>query len=367
MIVLGWVILFFVSVYSILMLIALYGFFKKQYFSDSSSVFVSVIVPCRNEEKNIPLLLKSLLNQNYPNYEIIFVDDLSTDRTTEILAEQQRIFPEKISVYKTDPALSGKKQALLLGVENAKGEIIITTDADCIHSEKWIYDLVSAFQNDKIKMTAGCVVLNNPGSIFAHIQQLDQLALTAISAGFQKAGLPVMCSGANLAFRKSAFIETGNYQSHLDEISGDDVFLMHRFVKKYGNTSIVFVTEENALVKTAPVSTISQFISQRFRWGEKSKRYKLFFPVFLAFVTASASILLLTGLLLLPVDHAHIMLLSISLGTKATIDFLLLFLTGRVLGATASLWYFFPAFLFHLLYVPGISIAALFTKKVNWK
>jgi len=367
MMIFGWIIFAFVSVYFLLMLIALSGFFKKQKLSGSSSLFVSVIVPCRNEENNLHLLSESLLKQNYPHYEIIFVDDRSTDKTSEILTELQKKKSGKISVLKTTTEKNGKKHALLAGIENAKGEIILTTDADCVHSEKWISGIASAFADEKIKMIVGSVILKKTDSFFANIQQSDQTVLTAISAGFINAGLPVMCSGANLAFRKSAFFESGNYASHINDKSGDDVFLLHAFVKKYGKDSVVALTDRETTVKTNPVKSVAMFLQQRLRWGEKSKRYTLFFPVFLALVTALTSMLLLAGLLLLPLYHAHFTLLSISLGTKAAIDFLLLFLTGRVLGSVVWPWYFIPAFLFHLFYVPVISGAAIFSRKVKWK
>lgn len=295
------------------------------------------------------------------------MDDRSTDGTVKIVSEFLQLFPEKVFLYKTSVEKNGKKQALLVGIENANGDIIVTTDADCLHPENWLVKLTRPFADEKIKMATGAVVLNKPTTFFENIQQLDQTALTAISIGFMNNGLPVMCSGANLAFRKNAFIENGKYNSHLNEKSGDDVFLMHDFVKKYGKNAVISVSDLDSIVKTSAVGSVGKFLKQRLRWGEKSKRYRRFFPLFLAFVTAFSSALLLVGLLLLPVYHAHFTLLSISLGAKAAIDFLLLFLTGRVLGTSASLWYFLPAFLFHLFYVPLISLASVFTKKVEWK
>lgn len=363
----GWILIILVSVYVLLILISIAGFFKKPAEQEKKDFRVSVILPVRNEEKNLDIVIPSLLAQRHPYYEIIIANDHSSDRTKEIAEKYIQQFPGKIKWTESEEGCYGKKQALLKGINEASGEIIFTTDADCVHHREWLSKMAAAFGNEKIKMAAGTVLIKKPSSFFEHIQQLDQLSLTAVSAGTMRMGWPLMCSGANLAFRKKDFYATGKYKGHLHEKSGDDVFLMFRMADDLGKEAIDFSVSPETAVQTTPSYSVSAFLSQHLRWGEKAKRYYRFFPLFVAILTVLIPLGCIAGLLLLPVYHAHFALLSISLGAKAAIDFLLLFLTGRVLGASASLWYFVPAFFFHLFYVPVVALAALVSKKAEWK
>ncbi|HEY4789172.1 MAG TPA: glycosyltransferase, partial [Bacteroidales bacterium] len=118
-----------------------YGWEKLQRFettiSDASDVFTSIIVPVRDEEENIKLLLDDLTSQNYPleQFEIILVDDHSSDNSVQ-LAKEYPASNLKIQTLPTDS--NGKKAALRLGIQEAKGELIITTDADCRRGSGWL-------------------------------------------------------------------------------------------------------------------------------------------------------------------------------------------------------------------------------------
>jgi biofilm PGA synthesis N-glycosyltransferase PgaC len=161
---------------------------------------VSVVIACKNEEKDLPFLLDDLGNQDYNKglFEVIVVDDNSTDETFSKATFKHRIKNIKVLANSGN----GKKSAIRSGVNEANGELIITTDADCRISERWISTIASFYSGSFPDMIIGPVQLKNRTGFFGRFQQLEFLSLQGITFGTALAGNPVMCNGANLAFKK---------------------------------------------------------------------------------------------------------------------------------------------------------------------
>lgn len=315
-----------------------------------SDLFVSVIVACRNEEANLPLLLKDISSQNYnpDSFEVIIIDDHSSDRTFEIASGFSKI--RNIKVLKNKYV--GKKKAIRSGVAASSGKLIITTDADCRPGINWISTIASFYTENKSDLIICPVILKSSPGFFHHFQELEYLSLQGVTAGSAIAGDPVMCNGANMAFLKNTY---DRHSSNLhDEIaSGDDVFLLHS-IKKERGSRIMWLESPEAIVTTSSQDTLLSFIKQRVRWISKAGAYKDPYTRVLAIVTF-ITISLLLGLLfagLIRPDFLPLFLSAFIL--KSIPDYLIIRNTAARYDKKELLWIFLPAQLFYPFYVMAV-------------
>jgi cellulose synthase/poly-beta-1,6-N-acetylglucosamine synthase-like glycosyltransferase len=232
---------------------------------------VSVLIACRNEEKNLPSLLSQLDQQNYPSEktEFILLNDHSEDGTFQILENWKRAHPERsIQILSLPEALSGKKAALALGQSVCRSEFQLYTDADCGLPSHWISDMVIAQQNSGADLICGSVVME-PVSIFQAAEALDFSALIATAAGSLTFGRPSLCNAANYMVSSQALNEANQQRKDQQIASGDDVFLLHALHSS--GKKIAFCRLPEAEVITANQEGFSAFIQQRIRWAGKSK------------------------------------------------------------------------------------------------
>lgn len=258
-------------------------FLKIKPFTISSSaqpsIFFSVIIPARNEEDRIGKCLQTVSAQNYPQelFEVIVADDFSTDNTADIVRSFQKQFPnicllqlEKLLQHKQ--LNSYKKKAIELAIEQAKGDWIVTTDADCIVNNNWLMNFEQFIQKNNSVFVAAPVKFINTGSFVSRFQCLDFMSLQGITAAAVQQGFHSMCNGANLAYNKSAFYEVNGFKG-IDEIaSGDDMLLMHKIYLKY-KKQVHFLFSELAIVETLPMHTWKAFFNQRIRWASKADKF----------------------------------------------------------------------------------------------
>jgi cellulose synthase/poly-beta-1,6-N-acetylglucosamine synthase-like glycosyltransferase len=239
--------------------------------------FLSVVVPVRNEENTVGVLLADLVYQNYPGdkFEILFVDDHSEDYTPMVIQEAIRAIAKggDINCSYIKSAGHGKKSAITTGIQKAQGEIIVTTDGDCSVSENWLQSINLSFENESVKMITGGVKIERKKIIFAELQAMEFASVIGSGAATLAFGIPTMCNGANLAFRKAVFIEVDGYKGNEAIASGDDEFLMRKVAEKYPG-SILFNTLKESVVSTSPSKSSAQFISQRLRWAGKWKHHR---------------------------------------------------------------------------------------------
>jgi poly-beta-1,6-N-acetyl-D-glucosamine synthase len=232
---------------------------------------ISVIIPCRNEEENIVNLLNALKQQTFPEelFEVIVVDDHSTDRTAELVIKFEKAILVRLE---EDNINSYKKKAIETGVRIASGEIIVTTDADCIPDPKWL-QTIAAFKNDKnAAFIAAPVQYNIDSSMLQIFQSLDFMMMQGITGASVDNKKHSICNGANLAYEKNAFFEVGGF-SGIDAIaSGDDMLLMQKIWKRYPDR-IHYLKSRDAIVNTFPSRTWKEFFHQRVRWASKATVY----------------------------------------------------------------------------------------------
>ena len=232
---------------------------------------ISVIIPARNEEENIGNLLTSIMAQTYPShlYEVIVVDDNSEDNTAGIVkgfSFAKLIQPELENIN------SYKKKALETGIAAATGELIVTTDADCVVPPNWL-KTIAAFKEEKNAVFISApVMLENENNFLQIFQSIDFLTLQGITAAAVQKRTHNMCNGANLAYERKAFYEVDGY-SGIDNIaSGDDMLLMNKIAKRFPDQFFYLLSKE-AIVTTNAAKTWKDFFSQRIRWASKATHY----------------------------------------------------------------------------------------------
>lgn len=254
----------------------------------NSKPFVSVVVAARNEENNIARLLTTLVNQTYPpdQFQIIIANDDSTDGTVSIVNQ----FSQKwnkiklLNVTGREKAISPKKNALSQAIELAEGEIVLSTDADCLVGKYWIESMVACF--DKSEMVIGFSRTKladwSKAGFIRKFEHFDFLAMLYAAAGAISSGKYFSCSGQNIAYKKEAFNMVGGFEKIKHLISGDDVNLMQLFRKSGMKVSFAFT--DHSYVYTKPIDNIGKFLSQRSRWTSNMKWQILLNPEFFVYL-----------------------------------------------------------------------------------
>ncbi len=354
----NFLLIFFGLGYFIIISIYTIGWFRLKIFrpgKEKLDTFVSIIIPARNEEKNINLLLNKLCQQDYPktNFEIIVVDDNSTDDTSKIVTgfiqQHQEHQIKIIHLSVENPAATYKKKAITTAIEASKGELIITTDADCTMNENWLRSFVSFFLTEKSEMIVGPVSFHNETSIFEKLQSFEFLSLIAITAGAIRIRRPIMCNGANLAYKKSAFIKVGGFGNDSFS-SGDDVFLLLKIKQYFGTKSVRFLKNLDALVFTEPKKSFKAFIHQRIRWASKNKVYDKKI-LLVSFTVYMINLLLVIGLFLASFNPAIFTTVIISMIIKMIIDLPILFGITKFVGQRKMMFYAFPMIILYPVYI----------------
>jgi glycosyltransferase involved in cell wall biosynthesis len=242
------------------------------------STTFSIIIPARNEANNIGPLLESILAQTYSHdlFEVIVVDDHSTDETASIVSRYEGI---RLVQLKEDRINSYKKKAIETGIAAAKNEWVVCTDADCIVTPGWLQVLASFISDRKpvfvaapVSFFAGTSSKEKRESILYIFQALDFLTLQGITGASVAGKKHNMCNGANLAYKREVFYEVDGFKGIDNIASGDDMLLMHKIWKRYPN-QIGYLKAKEAIVETEAAPTWKAFFNQRIRWASKATSY----------------------------------------------------------------------------------------------
>jgi poly-beta-1,6-N-acetyl-D-glucosamine synthase len=244
-------------------------------------IFASIVIACRNEEQNLPLLLKDLSEQDYndDSYEVIIVDDNSSDLTFET-ASKFKLIKNLVVLHNES---KGKKQAIRTGISSSRGKLIITTDADCRMGDRWLKTISSFYESQNPELIICPVKLESRPGFFQKFQELEFLSLQGITAGTALLADPVMCNGANLAFSKEAY-KKHSENLHDELPSGDDVFLLLS-IKNDPGSQIKWIESGEAMITTRQAESMGSFLRQRARWISKAGAYKDNYTRLLAIVT----------------------------------------------------------------------------------
>lgn len=235
---------------------------------------ISIIIAARNEARRITPCLQSLEQLDYPadRYEVILVDDQSTDETPSMIAAycERHANWQAIFLSEKSTVLRGKKSALLHAVQKSRGDIIFTTDADCIVPPGWLRHMARYFAPDVAMVLGYSPLLEKPG-FWQRVLQFDNLFSAIVAAAPTMMGYPFTSMGRNLAYRRAAYEQVGGYEALRQFRSGDDIHLTERF-RQQRVGRIVFCADARTFVQTRPPDTRREVFHQQVRKNSKVLR-----------------------------------------------------------------------------------------------
>ena len=335
---------------------------KKKFnrLNDENLPAVTVIVAARNEEDKILRTLESLDKLEYPEgkLEIIIVDDRSTDKTGLIIDEfiaGKTIFA-KIIPDEPEGKMVGKVNALATAIKQAEGEVIMTTDADCLVKPGWVKAIASHYIDDVGMVDSFTSQLADRP--FSGMQAIDFIYLLIVAGGTINLGLPISCIGNNMSFRKKAYDEIGGYEALPFSVTED--FTLLKAIYELNKYKIVFPLENDAVVTSLACPNIKSLYRQKKRWavGGLGVPIRGFFIMFWGYLTSLAVIL---TPLFFSAEWMYLVFF------KIVIDFFVLLPVHQKLGIVKNLKYFLAYEIYYVLYVLALPIMVLLSRKVIWK
>lgn len=248
-------------------------FDKKSTNQKSVALPISVIVCAKNEAQNLKEFLPSIIEQDYPNFEIVLINDASSDDTLEIMEGFQKLNQhiKIINVENIEAFWGNKKYALTLGIKGAKHEQLLFTDADCKPvSRNWITEMSKKFSVDKT-IILGYGKYRKENKLVNLLVRFETLLTAVQYFSYAKMGAPYMAVGRNLAYKKSEFFNVKGFINHIHIKSGDDdLFIQDAANKK--NTTIC--TSSDSFTVSEPPKSFKEWFRQKRRHISTANHYK---------------------------------------------------------------------------------------------
>ena len=238
---------------------------------------ISIIIPARNEEENIANCLQSIIDQSYPKhlFEVLVVDDHSTDNTAAIIksyaAQNEKLISLKDFIAANE-INAYKKKAIEIAIQQSSGDLLVTTDADCIFPTHWLTTIAAFYETKKSAFIVMPVLIRHSNRMIEIFQSLDFMTLQGITGASVHKKFHSMCNGANLAYTKEAFTAVNGFKGIDNIASGDDMLLLHKIYKRFPD-KIDYLKSQDVIVQTNPVTTLHQFLNQRIRWASKADQF----------------------------------------------------------------------------------------------
>lgn len=331
--------------------------------------FVTILVAARNEEQNITVCLNSLLNQDYPAdcFEVLLINDRSTDRTRELAEALAERHPNLVlrNITQDPTGITGKQNAIMLGLREARGEFILNTDADCVVPPTWISRTVAHF-GEKVGLVIGMTVMHakdEKASLFARFQSLDLCYLLHAAIGTTGWGLPATCIGNNFAYRRKMYDELGGYET-IGYCVAEEAALFAA-LRKQGTWQVSAAEEPGAHVVTLPEPTLKRHFRQRMRWVVGGKDSVKSLMGILNFILLYHLVLLASPALYF-VPALRLSLVA-AIASKIVTDFLVVLQAARRIRRYDLLFAFLPFEIYFIAYSSLIGIASLFAREIEWK
>ncbi|MBN1603034.1 MAG: glycosyltransferase [Chitinispirillaceae bacterium] len=344
------------SLYFLSVVFLFTGLFKlRRETSDIEHTF-SVIIAVHNEERSLEACLDCCINQNYSSekYEIIIADDRSTDSTPDIVERYCKKFTnvKYVRVEQDEPAVP-KKTALAKALRIAVGEIILSTDGDCLQGQGWIAAMNRNF-TERVGMVIGHVGYFKPGNVWEGIDALDYCSHRALGAAFIGVNSVYTCTAANMAYRKVVYDANVEGFAQLKVRPAEDNYLLH--CTRNSGYAIAVATDPGSIVETAGARDFSHFMQQRFRWAAyggniTTTGVKLFFIPALFFY-----VMLWTGFAATIFSPLIAPFLLLAIAGKSVVEFMLIARYVSIYRIGYMLRYFIPLSIVHPVFAPLVAI-----------
>ncbi|MGB4776120.1 MAG: glycosyltransferase [Daejeonella sp.] len=326
---------------------------------------VSVIVCARNEENNLIKNLPAILNQEYPDFEVVVVNDCSMDDSEHLLRELESQYKnlKVVNIYEHERFKHGKKFAVTLGIKAAKHEFLLFTDADCQpNSYQWLRIMQANFTGEA-EIVLGYSPYERLSGFINKLIRFETF-LTALNYfSFALAGKPYMGVGRNMAYTKSLFFKGKGFASHMHLASGDDDLFVNQ---NSTSTNTVIEINADAQIWSEPKKTFSSYTSQKLRHLSASKAYKPEHRKMLGFQAGSAILFYITLITLVFFNAPWQILMTIYF-IRLTIQYIIYIPVFKRLTYPDLIWWLPVLDFIYYIYMLTLTVVSIFKKRIYWK
>lgn len=340
--------------------------FAKLKPTNPKKIPVSIIVCAKNEAENVAKFVPLLLKQKYPEFEIVLIDDSSSDATLDIFEEfeKQNANIKLVKVKNIEAFWGNKKFALTLGIKAAKHEYLLFTDADCYpESENWLQAMSSHFTMKKTIVLGYGAYEKIQNSFINKIIRFETLLTATQYFGWAKIGKPYMGVGRNLTYKREEFFNVNGFIDHIKLRSGDDDLFVNQASNKT-NTTICF--SKDSFTYSKPKTSFKEWFTQKRRHVSTATNYKLFDRFQLSLFYISQLLFFVVAATLLAFKYNWIIITSI-IGFRYLFCWISLGYSATKLKETDVI-YWYPFMELILIFTQlNIFITNLFSKPVHWK
>lgn len=327
---------------------------------------ISVIVCAKNEEENVKQFVPLLAEQNYHTFEIVLIDDASSDNTLEIFEafEKQYSNVKLVKVENNEAFWGNKKFALTLGIKAAKYEYLLFTDADCYPTSKdWITSMSSQFTAQKNIVLGYGAYEKIAHSFLNKIIRFETLLTATQYFSWAKIGKPYMGVGRNMAYKREEFFKVRGFMDHMKIRSGDDDLFINQAATGE-NTTVCYV--QDSFTYSEPKKSFKDWFTQKRRHVSTANHYKMFDRNQLGLFYASQLLFVLLPIVLLAFQFQWIAVVSI-IGFRYLFAWLSMgFAAGKLKEKDVMYW--FPIIEIVLIFTQlNVFITNTFSKPVHWK
>lgn len=361
------------GVFALALLVQLWyylGFFSRLAFYKKTEMPVntppaSIVICARNEDDNLAEFLPKVLEQDYPNFEVVVVNDCSWDNTADFLKEFAKKYSNlKIVTIKEDETYShGKKVALMMGIKGANNEHMLLTDADCKpNSKEWLRNMMQHFNGDT-EIVLGYGAYEKQKGFLNKIIRYDTFMIALQFLSFALARKTYMGTGRNLAYKKSLFFKMKGFASHYHIESGDDDLFVNEAATKQ-NSKIEISVDNHTISRVK--KTFKSWFRQKRRHVTTFKFYNGASKFRLMMVSGSQLLFFSSFVAVLIMQFQPIIVLSL-FALRLLIQMIIFNKSMKQL-AEKDLLLLAPVIEIVLLFVyPMITISNVFVKKNKWK
>ena len=332
---------------------------------------VSIIIAIRNGEDALPKLLRDLSSQDYVGVlEFILVDDQSEDSTKQLIEEmstKDKRFKYKSSVH-GDSSLNYKKRALDAGIQKARGEWLLFSDADCRLKSTWVRGMASYFEQD-VDYVVGFSEVERGTRLVTRFQSFDFLMLMIAARGSTNSGKAWASSGQNQAYRKSLYKKVGGYSQIANKLQGDDSLFL-QICRKQNSAKVIFADKPECRTIARQEKTWRAFIKQRMRWaGDANIMWEFNVSFFLSMLTTFLLPLLLLVTFFAGIIHDpyYFTVFVKFLTLHFILEYILYFVGAHQLAKPIQFIDFCLWFIIHIPYIVLMGIGSFFANQLVWR
>ena len=324
-----------------------------------------MVVCAKNEAQNLQKNIPLYFSQNYPDFQVVVVNDCSVDESEDILDEFEKKYPNLhvVTLKEDEIREHDKKLALTLGIKGAKHELLLLTDADCVPSgENWISTMVRNF-DEKTEIVLGFGAFKKSDGLLNKLIRFDAFFVALQYLSYSLAKNTYMGVGRNLAYRKSLFFKNKGFASHYHIQSGDDDLFINRAASKT-NTQIEFNPE--SFTYSEPKKTFRNWVLQKRRHITTAKYYKATHKFLLGAFSMSTVLFYCIFIALIILQFQFYLVLSVFISRM--LAQMIIFRKSMVKLGQKDLWWL--AFVYEILlmlFYPFIFVSNIFVKKHKWK